>query len=280
MNNLPVYLYQNNLDILLDLDPLTTGVNRVMYQRDLKIQRGLKSKVRIQFKNSDQKRITISNTQTFVFSMFDAINQRLIVEKELEILDDGSTTSTRGLALLTLSESDTLDLPKSSYQFVIKELDADGSFTPAYANTYYGISGTLELLNDSLPMLQPSTEISNFQISFNPGTDLYEYKSRAIQAHPEYNENNALHTASLYMTGFKGVVYIQGTLNNEASDLNKWSTIETRTYNGFSGTDYINFTGVYSYVQFLVIPAIGPTDQDNRDNQAYRGTFDKVLYRH
>lgn len=279
MNNLPVYLYQNNIDILLDLDPNTRGVNQVMYQHELKIQKGLKNKVRIQFKNSDQKRIPISNTQTFVFSMFDAVSQRLLVEKELSILDDGTTTSTRGLALLTLNESDTLDLPKRSYQFVVKQLDNDGSYVPTYANTYYGIAGTVQLLNDSRPVLQPSTAVEDFQVSYNPDSQLYEYKSRALQAHPEYNSNSALHTAAFYMTEFKGTVYIQATLNNEADDLNKWSTIETKTYNGFTGVDYSNFNGVYSYIQIMVIPDKGPLDTDNRDNQAYRGTFDKLLYR-
>ena len=40
MQSLPIYLYPNTLDVILDLDPNVLGVNRVMYQRDLKIQNG------------------------------------------------------------------------------------------------------------------------------------------------------------------------------------------------------------------------------------------------
>ena len=90
MQNLPIYLYDNTLDVILDLDPTIRGVNRVMYQRDLKIQKGIKNKIRIQFKNSDQKRISISNTQTFVFTMFDAISQQLVLEKQLEVLEEST----------------------------------------------------------------------------------------------------------------------------------------------------------------------------------------------
>jgi hypothetical protein len=68
MQILPVYLYPNTLDVILDLDPTVQGVNQVMYQRDLKIQKGIKNQVRIQFKNSDQKRIPISDTTNFVFN--------------------------------------------------------------------------------------------------------------------------------------------------------------------------------------------------------------------
>jgi hypothetical protein len=249
-----------------------------MYQRDLKIQKGLKNKVRVQFKNSDQKKIAISGTGTYVFSMYDAINQRLLIEKELEILDEG-TTATRGLALLTLTESDTIDLDKSSYTYSVKYADSDGTYLPAYSNTYYDIHGTLHILNDINPVLQPSVEISDLQISYNASTTLYEYKSRAIYANPEFNSNTGLHTAAFYMTGFKGTVYIQATLNNNPTDLGYYSTVAERTYNGFTGVDYINFNGVYSYVNIMVVPAKGPTDMDNRDNQDYRGTFDKFLYR-
>lgn len=279
MQNLPVYLYQNNLAVILDLDPTIRGVNRVMYQHDLKVQKGLKNTVRIQFKNSDQKRISISNTATYVFSMFDAVNQRLIVEKPLDILDDGVTTSTRGLATLTLLESDTVDLTRSSYQFVIKSLDDTGSYSPAYSNTYYGIAGTLQLQSDAFPVLQPSVEVSAFQRSFNSDTDLYEFKSRAVYANPEYNSNSGLHTMAFYMSGYKGTVYIKATLNNDPDYLGSYSTIITKEYNGYTGIDTVNFNGVYSWVEVWHIPGLGPTETDNSENYEYRGTFDKFLYR-
>jgi hypothetical protein len=279
MQILPVYLYQNNLNVILDLDPTVRGVNQVMYQHDLKIQKGLKNKVRIQFKNSDQKRISISNTQTFVFSMYDAINRRLLIEKELTVIDAG-TTSTKGIAELTLSESDTVDLDKSSYTYSVKYIDpSDGTYLPVYSNTYYGINGTVHLYEDIYPVLQPSQEVSDLQMSFNVGTDLYEYKSRAIYASPEYNGNTALHTVAFYLTNFKGSVHIQATLSNDPDDLSKYSTIKTSVYTGYTGIDSVNFNGVYSYINVLVIPEKGPLDLNNRDNQAYRGTFDKFLYR-
>lgn len=278
MQNLPVYLYQNLLDVILDLDPTVIGVNNVMYQRDLKIQKGLKNSVRIQFKNSDQKRIRVYSTETYVFSMFDAIDQRMIVEKELSILDEG-TTATKGLALLTLNESDTIDLTRTDYTYSIKKLESDNTYSPAYSNTYYGINGTLHLLDDVNPVLQPSKTITDFLMSYNATTDLYEFKSRAIYADPVYQGNTALHTAAIYMTGYRGTVTILGTLNNNPNDTGYYGVIETRTYNGYTGIDYINFNGVYSYINFLYVPAQGPGDLDNKDNQAYRGTLDKILYR-
>jgi hypothetical protein len=248
-----------------------------MYQRDLKIQKGIKNQVRVQFKNSDQKNVRIYTTQTFVFSMFDAINQRLLVEKPLQVLDVGST-STKGLAVLTFTESDTLDLDRTSYKYSIKMLDSDGSYTPAYANTYYGISGTLHLSQDVYPVLQDSTVVDTFIKTYNDSIQKYEHKSGNIYAEPEYNGNTALHTAAFYLTNYRGTVYVQGTLDNTPDTSGNYSTIATRTYNGTSGIDYLNFNGVYSYIRIMHVPAQGPIDLDN-DNPAYYGSFDKVLYR-
>jgi hypothetical protein len=276
MQILPVYLYANKLDIILDLDATVRGVNQIMYQRDLKIQKGIKNQVRIQFKNSDQKRVSISNTQTFVFCMFDVVNQRLLIEKELEVLDE--TTSTKGLALLTLNESDTLDLDRSSYQYSIKLMDTDGSYTPAYSNTYYGMAGTLHLSNDVYPVLQDSNSVDSFNITYNDDIQLYEHKSGNIYANPEYNGNSALHTLAMYMTGYRGTVYIQGTLDNTPGSSGNYSTIATRTYNGFTGIDPVNFNGVYTYIRIVHVPATAPAESNN-DNPSFFGSFDKALYR-
>lgn len=275
MLNLPIYLYANTLDAQLDLDATVKGVHRVMYQHDLKIQKGLKNQVRIQFKNSDQKRVSVS-TQTFVFSMFDATNNTLVLEKPLEILE--TNTATRGLALLTLNESETLDLDKSSYKFSVKIQNTDGTYSPTYSDTYYSVAGTLHLLNDVNPVLKPSQEITSFQKSFNAAISLYEHKSGNIYAYPEFNGNSALHTAAIYLTNFKGVLYIQGTLSNTPASFNKWTTISTRTYTGFTGIDSVNWNGVYTYVRFMYVPEKAPLDSDN-DNPDYYGSFDKILYR-
>lgn len=277
MHLLPIYLYSNTLNLILDMDTLTKGVNNSMYQRDLTIQKGLKNQIKIQFKNSDQKKIRIYNSQTFIFSMFDSVNNRLLVEKPLEILDN-NTTSTKGLALLTLNETDTLFLEKSSYSFMVKVKDNENSFIPTYANTYYGIHGTLHLENKGFPTLIDSIDITAFNKFFNDSIQKYEFKSGNIYSSPEYNKNNALHTIAIYMTNYKGTIYIDATLDNSPSVNTNYSTIITRSYADFSGIDPINFTGIYSFIRIRYIPDSAPGESNN-DNPAYYGSVDKILYR-
>jgi hypothetical protein len=263
--------------MILDLDYSAKGTNNLMYQNDLKIQKGLKNKVRIQFKNSDQKRIKIYNTQTFIFSMFDNVNNMLMFEKPLEILDD-NTTSTRGLAQLTLSESDTLSLYRSTYKYSIKLKDQDGSFVPAYANTYYGVSGILHLDNDVEPLFKESIEIKTFSKVFNSDIQKYEYKSENIYAEPEFNTNSSVHTMAIYLTAFKGKIFLEATLDNDPGVNANYSIIYSKQYSDFTGIDPVTFSGVFSYVRIRYIPDTAPGEPNN-DNPAYFGSLDKILYR-
>ena len=278
MQSLPIYLYLNTYSVILDLNETTLGVNRVMYQHDLKLQRGVKNSVRIQFKNSDQKRISVANSGTYMFNMFDIATQELVVQKPIEVIDNGVTTSTRGLAVLNLIEADTINLPKSSYNFSVTFIDpSDNTVNPAYANTYYGMLGTAYLENQAYPSLKPSQEVVSFMKVLNVDNYLFEYRSGDIYSYPELVNGGAVHTAAVYLTGYRGQLLVQGTLSNQPNN-SSYSTVATLTYSNYTGVDCVNFEGVFTYVRFVFIPAITPGTSSN-DDPDYYGKFDKILYR-
>ena len=280
MQKCPIYLYTSSFTVLLDLDQNTRTYN-IMYQRDLKIQKGLQNNIQFQFKNSDQKLLSISNTDAYVFTMFHTIDRRQLIEKPIAILDNG-TTSTKGLGLLTLSESDTLDLDKGHYKFSIKKLNTDGTYDQTYANTYYGVGGTVELLEDVYPVLQPSQIVTSWQKQYNYDQEAqrYEYYSGNLPAHPEYQGNTALHTVAIYCTGYRGQILVEATQQNTPGSFGDYVTVVSTNVNNFSGVTYLNFNGVWSYVRIRYIPTKNPTTQSNDDSEiAYRGTVDKALYR-
>ncbi len=247
-----------------------------MYQRDLTFQRGLKNQVRIQFKNSDQKRVGISSTQTFVFSMYDAINGLSVVEKTLEVIDDSVTTSTRGLALLTLDEYDTINLPDSIYRYSISLLNSDTSRSPAYSSTYYEVSGVAALKSDTMPKPYPSIEIKSFLKEYNSNTNLWEHRTGNYTAAPNYS--TGLHTVALFLTNYNGQLLVQATLDNDPNSTNKYATIAQLDFLDASGIHYYNFRGKYTFMQFVFIPAKSPADFDN-DNPLYYGSFEKIVLR-
>lgn len=369
MQKLPVYLYPNLLSIQLDLENNVRGNNNTMYQRELKIQRGLKNKVQLQFKNSDQKNIRINansilastattatadivvsdvtgiqvgmwanndlisegtyvsaingNTITldnvdpaydpftdtfnspiiedissgtsvtfnhnFVFSMFDAEQQRMVLQKTLTVIDDGVSTSTKGLALLELTENDTRELKTSYYTFGVTLTDNDGTNIPAYSNTYYGINGTVRLTHDLWPTLKANQEVAAFQRYSNDITALYEFYSGNLRAYPELTQTT---TVALYLNNFTGTVKIQASLDNGPTTFGNYVTLETKTYTGFTGVDYSNAVGSWTDVRVVWIP--DASDLPNNYNYYSpqmpgnptpgsdywpNGKIDKIIYR-
>ena len=69
----------------------------------------------------------------------------------------------------------------------------------------------------------------------------------------------------------------QGLDNTPNAD-SSYYTISTKAYTGFTGVDYVNFNGVFSYIRIVHIPATAPAESNN-NNPSFFGSFDKVLYR-
>lgn len=277
MPKLPVYLYNNTVEVIIDLEPNGRTFN-IMYQRDLVLQKGIKNTIQFEFKNSDQKLLNVS-TQTFVLSMFDTTDQRLLIEKPLEILDDGTTYNLRGLTRAVFYENDLEPLDTVYYNYSIKQLD-NSEYNPVYTNTYYGIRGTIKINNDINPTPRPTTTVTAFQTFYNADIDKqwYEYYSGNLRADPEYKNGTALHTMAFYLSAYRGKIIVEGTLDNTPGSFSQYATILEKTYNQYTGIDYVNFNGVFSYVRIRYIPNKNPATQDNRDT-TYAGTFDKLLYR-
>lgn len=282
MLKLPVYLYPNSYDIILDLDD-NQRIHRTMYQRDITVQKGIKNKIQLQFKNSDQKPVVI-NGKSFVFTMFNTVDQRAMIQKEVEVLDDGINTSTRGLALLTLTESDTWGLDSTSYQFGVKVQDDDGTYLPTYSNTYYGQAGIMKIAHDLMPALQPSQTITAFQRNLNrdPGAGQYIWDSGNLYANPSFHGNGEYHTMAYYLTNYTGWVYVQGSLDNTpapSGNPSTFSNIDSQHFTKYTGIVYVNFQGAWTYTRLTYIPDTPIAYPGRNDMTEYTGTLDKLLYR-
>jgi hypothetical protein len=140
------------------------------------------------------------------------------------------------------------------------------------------VGGTIRLLHDVEPTLKPTVTVVDFQRYFNADLQRYEWYSGNIEAHPEFKNAAAMHTCAFYLSKYKGTVLVEGTLENVPGTFGNYALINTRTYNNFSGIDYVTFTGIFTKIRVRYIPDKNPANQDNRDT-TYRGTFDKLLYR-
>ena len=246
------------------------GRNSKVYDRRLKIFRGVSNPITFTFKNEDQKAQDVTS-KSFEFALIDTTSKKAVLTRPLTILDDGSTFSTKGTASVSITDGDMLSLDSKFYNYSVREILTDGSstsFQVTYADTGYNSAGSVELIDGGFPAFVPSQTAESF--TGNTSNNPYPLKfisNETIQGFPGQNNNDALHTIAVYTTGFSGTLKVLGTMST-TPETTDFFTITTITDLPSSGVKYYNFNGVYQFIKF---------SWDNATDNT--GTIDKILYR-
>lgn len=260
MQLISVYLYQNKIDVFTNASAawLTKRYRRV-YNRNVKIYRGVDNRIDIQVRNSDEKAADVTGS-TLVFNLVERESQSLVAQK-----DCVTVSANTGKYYVILTESELLDIETGFYQYSIynelRTSNGDGthlvtSRTPLYIDSQYDTLSNIEVLDNGAGELIPSTEIKAFSLhkSFGEPFDDY-YVSGIINARPQTTEPQSLHTFQLYCTNYSGQVIIQGSLNDD-NDPKNWVNLETLTLNA-QALVYKNVTGKYNWFRIKHTPSGG-----------------------
>lgn len=239
------------------------GRNSAVYDRRIKLYKGVSNPLNFTFKNEDQKAQNVVS-KIYEFVLIDSETKQSVLTRNLSILDDGSTTSTKGTASITVTEGDLLTLDAKFYNYAIREVASDNSRTVTFADTSYNAAGTVEVLDGAYPDMIDSVVIDSFTSSLGPLT----YTSSAIDAKPGINNNVALHTIAIYQKSFQGTLRIQGTMVSSPGDSDYFEIGNIIFTNASDSVSYHNFNGVYENIRFSWGNSSGNT-----------GRIDKILYR-
>ena len=246
MQLIPRYLYKNQIDIISN-DTGFVVEYRPVYSRQLKVYRGIDNAIQFRVLNADQKPVNISG-ETPVLVVFDENNTK-ILEKSCTVQDDGSTTSTKGMLTVTISENDLLNVKQQYLKYNIY-FEGTGSNSLTYADRNFGSASTMYVDGNAYPGPKSSVEVVNFFFENNfwyAGSD----DSDKITADPGLNGNEALHTVAVYTDSYVGTLEIQATLDNAISGVNNWTTIATLTFDGTETQPTpANFNGIYNFIRF------------------------------
>ena len=271
----PVYLYVNKLDIFTTpTDTWSTERYRRVYNRNLKIFRGVDNRIDIQVRNNDQKASNIVGS-TLVFNLVSQDTKHLVLQKDFTAMDLAT-----GKVTVILTAEELLDLDVGFYNYsIIKEVrttvdSTDYTVTskmPLYMDSQYDTVGTLEITGDVYGDVSTSVNVSTFNYT-NPFTQgavepFPFYTSEIIDARPNTSPAYPIHTFQFYTTNYTGTVEIQASLDTQGATPRetKWATVATVD---LLTERYKNVTGKYNWFRIKHIPALNNT-----------GTVDKILYR-
>jgi len=262
------YKLPNLVDVFIHTSGTLRRYEKV-YERSIKLYKEVDNTFTLVVRNQDQKAQWVNGTTT-VLQVSDT-NNRLMLTKVGTVLDDGSSTATKGHIKFTLSESDMISLPVGYYHGAIKHTDASSTTQIVYADTRYDAAVRFEVVSDTFPELRSSTEITSFTYSSTSG-----HISSTVTGNPNQNSNTALHTVAVYTNGYSGELHVYGTMEANMSystdaHRSNFYKITTQTYSSATGVKYFNFTGVHTSVAFVFA--------ESADSSTVLGGIDKILYR-
>jgi hypothetical protein len=253
MQKISSYLYSNRVQLLADVVALDAAYPvewKIVYQRPVKIYKGVDNVITLDVKNADQKRINIFGKTIRVVVMDQA-------EKEINtytatVLDDGSTVDAlTGIATVTISESDLDDLQPQFLKFSVYMVNSDTTKTLLYGDSKYGSHGTIELLGGVIPKVRPVQTYDDFQQETNyQGLTFQEriitYYSSAIPVKFYEAEPTTSAEITVTLTDFVGTVGIQGTkkatIGHEAFLNAPFNTTQVFDEGDITGTETVTFT--------------------------------------
>ena len=226
-----------------------------MYQRNLKIYRGVNNRIDIQVKNAAQKPLDITNG-VFVFVLVSRETQELLLRKVCDI-----RSFDNGRIFVELTETEVRDLEPGFYQYSIVQEEHDSlgdtyvvtSRKPLYFDSQYDSIGTIEVLGNVYGEPTPSQVIKEFSENVpEVFTDPNDFTSSIIDAHPETSIGSSTHTFQFYLSDYSGQIKIQGSLSDGATP-HVWSDIQTYNVTD-SDLKYANIIGKYNYFRIRHVP--------------------------
>lgn len=239
-------------------------VNLPMNDRIIKIYKGADSFLSFRIKNQDRKPVSMSGKNATAYFKK---NGAAVASLSRPLLVTGTFD---GECELLIHEKDIRNLQTGLYHLTITLTDSNGVTRTLYSDYNQRAAATVEIVDDQLPNLSESIELTQFYDLQNNDV----YYSDIYSGDAQSFDKAGLHTFAIYATNFSGKVYAEGTLDLQGTNNSRWFELSLSLANkyilltNFSGVDAYNFTGNLMWVRFRYEP-----DQNNT------GTLDKIVYR-
>jgi hypothetical protein len=216
MQKISSYLYPNRVQLLADLAGFTTEYTNV-YQRIVKIYKGVDNVIEFDIKNADQKRIELVTTPAFTdikLNIFDAAGN------SIGQYDVTPSDTLKGIAIVTIPSTD-LDALDSQYFNYSVTATKDTANIPLYADSRFGVVGKMELVGNATAIPKATKVYKSFAGEINLLGEVIKHSpaipTKFYEAVPTTQMN--IHAD---IEDFIGKIYVVGTTNDTIS-VNSWT---------------------------------------------------------
>lgn len=270
MQKISSYLYPNRIQTVINLasTPLEW---RIVYQRKFKIYKGLDNVLELDVKNSEQKRIDITGL-TIKMVVMDQMNQEILTANV------DTATGIKGIGRVIVPATAIEHLTPQFLKYSIYQVNGDGTQTPVYGDTQFGLTGTLDLLGGAMPEVLAPKVIDTFTYMDDDSTPqpwVRRYYSEAVEVHPlNFNLDNTAINLEFWANGLDATVKVQVTDSVVVSAATIWHDLETFTVSPTTDRLFKVYNEVVDYSNNINWLRVQYTPVANNT-----GKFDKILVR-
>ena len=251
MQLISVYLYPNKVEAYTNaFSDWPVERYRRVYNRNLKLFRGVDNKVDIQVRNSDEKVQNISGS-VVVFSLVNKETGELILQKDCTV----QSTQT-GKVYVSLTEPEIRTVEPGLYLYCLHTeirtaIDADNylvnSKKPLYIDDQYGVNATVEVHGNIFSEPKDSLVVKEFRedIDYDNLNNPPVFISSLIEANPQLTTPQSVHTFQFNLTRFFGTITIEASQSPGAAP-DVWTEV-AKLESADKNILYKNIIGKYNW---------------------------------
>lgn len=245
MQKLSFYLVPNRISVTTDMvNSGYTTEKRQVYQRKLKLYKGINNTIELEVRQSDERRLSVAG-YTAVVKFYDENRKNLFTVNGTPIL------SKTGLISVTIPKEVIEDIDPQQLTLAAYLVDANNNETILYADAQFGVSVFVELDNgyNEAPL-----EVDNLKNwIYDMGTE--DLVSEIVDFGTRFNDNSAAYPiVSAYVVvkpnltnPYAGVITVEATDDKSLAIGNRWTVIGTIDASEYSGK---RFSGEWRFVRF------------------------------
>jgi hypothetical protein len=225
MQKISSYLYSNRIHVVANLACYPVEY-RLVYQRTIKLYKGIDNVIEFDIRNAEQKRINITD-YTIKCVIMDANNQAVLTAD----VDTTAANCSTGIGVMLINAEELNYLVPQFLKYTLYILNADGSKTPVYGDTQFGLGGTIHLLGGAMPETPAPQVINTFYYINNDGLlnpTINKYFSESVEVNPrnDINENHSI-ILEFWCENFEADVTVQITTDAVVHAFTDWEDLET-----------------------------------------------------
>jgi len=271
------------IPIVVDLTVLDHGVknnNMSFRDSDFTVYKNAYNPIEFIVRDSDRRPVDVTN-KDLTMTIVDFYSGLVVIQKSVEILD-----AAKGRIRFSIDPLDTPQWNVGTYKYSILITNEDTTMNLLGVDQNNQAIGYFEFVDGILPEPSDSQSILGEQFTpvnvVPPTLEPTIYVTGAFPGDATLGDNDGLHTVVVYLTDYAGKFWIEASLEDDPTSLDKdWFIVNLSSFNAyhefgntpnptdiFTGLEAFNFTGNIQWVRFKHQP-----DDDNI------GTLDKVLFR-